>query len=71
LERIAHRIQSTRFCVIIQPDASIPLNESRRKQVVKFLTDNGVPDAVHRVVLAHPEAEGLNGNEAERLFLKK
>jgi hypothetical protein len=68
LERIARRIQGTRYCVIIQPDTNIPVNELRRKQVVKFLTDYGVADAGHRVLLAHPEAEGLNGDEAERLF---
>lgn len=70
LERVARHIQATRFCVIIQPESNLALNEMRRKQIVKFLTDYGVPDAGHRVFLAHPEAEGLNGNEAERLFLQ-
>jgi len=70
LERVARHIQGTRFCVVIQPELNIQLNELRRQQVIKFLTDYGVDNAGHRVFLAHPEAEGLNGSEAERLFLQ-
>jgi hypothetical protein len=70
LERIARHIRGTPFCVVIQPGPNSALNEVRRKQVIRFLTDYGVADAGHRVFLAYPEAEGLNGNEAERLFLQ-
>jgi hypothetical protein len=70
LERIARRIQSTSFCVVIQPDNNVELNDERRAQVVHFLRSRGVADAVHRVTLAHPEAEGLTGDDAERIFMQ-
>jgi hypothetical protein len=36
--------------------------------VVYYLTLAGVPDAEDRVVLGFPEAEGLYGDEAERIY---
>jgi hypothetical protein len=44
------------------------LNEQRRCNIVQALQLNGIPDAEQRVVLGFPEAEGLYGDEAPRIY---
>jgi len=56
------------FPVLIQVDLNATLNEARRQTIVAMLTQHGVPDAEQRVVLGYPEAEGLFGEEAERIY---
>jgi len=44
------------------------LDETRRRNVVSLLATGGIPDADSRVVVGESPAEGLNGNQAPRIF---
>lgn len=68
LHLIAQRLSSVPFPVMIQADSSSTLNQERRALVVQFLQQAGLADAEQRVVLGFPEAEGLYGEEGERLY---
>jgi hypothetical protein len=65
LARIASRMPTTPYPVILQPDDDRQLNEKRRAVAINNLTALGIPDAAPRVVIHYPEAEGLFGDEAE------
>lgn len=71
LDRIAERVSSVPFPVLIQPDINNnnAFNEARRKLVIAFLTAKGVTDAPQRVIIGFPIAEGLFGDEAPRVYL--
>ena len=69
LARIAARLPTTPFLVVVQPEPKHPLlNGARRLAVVKALSEAGIGDAAQRVVLGRPRAEGLYGEEAERIY---
>jgi hypothetical protein len=68
LQQIAQRLPSVPFPVLIQIDKDQQLNEARRQVVVQFLVQAGITDAEVRVLVGFPEAEGLNGEEAERMY---
>src|SRR6202035_3359428 len=70
LDRIAERLSSVPFQVIIQPDLhNAALNEARRTSVIAFLCGKGITDAPQRVIIGFPLAEGLFGDEAGRVYL--
>src|SRR5207248_2376414 len=68
LNEVTKRLRHVPFPVVLQPTADRELNEIRRQLIVQYLKLNDIPDAELRVLVAFPEAEGLDGNEAERIF---
>jgi hypothetical protein len=55
--------------VLIQCGYDPELDQQRRLYVVEQLMTKGVADADQRVVLGFPEAEGLDGNFSERVYI--
>jgi hypothetical protein len=70
LGHIIPRLPEVPFPVVIQPSPDAALNETRRQTLVAALLKRGVADAEERVIIAFPDAEGLNGEEAERIYLE-
>lgn len=68
LERIAEALPGCPFPVIIQPCPEDRINFARRSAVVTFLLNKGISDAEQRIRVAYPQAEGLFGIEAPRIF---
>jgi hypothetical protein len=68
LNRIVPKLAEVPYPVVIQPSLDAALNEARRAQMVAALAKCGVAEPDHRVIVAFPEAEGLNGEEAPRLY---
>ncbi|MCS6851175.1 MAG: hypothetical protein NZ700_08415 [Gemmataceae bacterium] len=68
LRLIAERLAEVPFLVVIQPEFNDELNEQRRLTVVQALATCGVPNPDTRVVVAFPQAEGLDGREAARIY---
>lgn len=68
LNRIVARLAEVPYPVVIQPTADATLNEARREQIVAALARCGVAEPDHRVIVACPDAEGLYGEEAPRLY---
>lgn len=69
LDRIIARLPVVPFQVIIQPEPGYPiLNGLRHKAMIEALTDAGIKDAALRVVVGRSSAEGLFGEEAERIY---
>ncbi len=68
LNEVTKRLRKVPFPVVIQPTLDRELNETRRSLIVQYLKLNDVPDAELRVLVAFPEAEGLLGEDAERIF---
>ena len=66
--QMAQRLASVPFPVLVQVCPDPALNEFRRRVVIERLAACGVIDAVNRVVLGRPEAEGLNGPESFRVY---
>jgi hypothetical protein len=67
--RIAARLPVTPFLVVVQPEPDQPvISAARRDKVVNLLFQAGIGDAPARVVLGRPTAEGLFGEEAERIY---
>jgi hypothetical protein len=65
---IAQRLPTVPFPVMLQTDGNASLNQERRALVVQFLQQAGMADAEQRVVMGFPEAEGLYGEEGERIY---
>jgi hypothetical protein len=55
--------------VLIQCGLDPELDQQRRMYVVEQLSIKGIADADQRVVLGFPEAEGLDGEFSERIYL--
>ena len=70
LLQVAERLPGTRQQVQIQPSPDPDLNDKRRLTVIAALLEKGVTDAKTRVVLAFPQAEALDGQEAERIYMQ-
>jgi hypothetical protein len=68
LDRIARCLAATAYPVIIQPTLNNEVNETRRRIIIEYLANHGIGDAPARVVVAFPEAEGLYGEEAFRVY---
>jgi len=68
LNLIAQRLPGVPFAVVIQPDLREEYNAARRQLVIHYLARHGVADAAQRVVIAFPQAEGLYGEEAPRIY---
>jgi hypothetical protein len=68
LRLIANRLASVPFPVLIQAAADPKLNDQRRQAVIAALKRAGFEDIEPRVIVGFPEAEGMGGNEAERLY---
>ncbi len=68
LQAILQELPHTPMQVQIQPAPDLELNETRRLAMVNVLLKEGILDADNRVVIAFPQAEGLRGDEAERIY---
>jgi hypothetical protein len=68
IEHLAARLPQVAFPVVIEPDCDPGVNEARRLTVVAFLEQHGIANAAQIVHLGYPQAEGLYGDEAERVY---
>jgi hypothetical protein len=68
LHDIAKRLPHVPFPVQVQADVRTELNEARRKEAVRLLSLYGIADADQRVTIGFSQAEGLYGEEAERIY---
>lgn len=68
LHQVVKRLPKVPFPVVVQPTLDDQLNETRRQLLVQYLAINGIVDADHRVIVAFPDAEGLNGEEAPIVY---
>jgi hypothetical protein len=68
LSHIVPKLPNVPYPVVIQPSPEPALNETRRQQIVAALVKLGVADAEQRVLIAYPDAEGLYGEEAPRIY---
>jgi hypothetical protein len=68
LEKIIRRLPEVDFPVLIQIHPDPALNQERWDFVVRQVALAGIPDAEQRVILGNPRAEGLYGDEAERIY---
>jgi hypothetical protein len=68
IDRIAARLAGGTFPVVIEPDCDAKRNEARKLAVVAFLESRGIANANQSVSVAFPQAEGLLGDEAERIY---
>jgi len=68
LETLARRLPESVHPVMIQPSMNPPLDMRRQMEIVDMLAKNGVTDAATRVIVGHPRALDLDGNEAPRIY---
>jgi len=68
IERIAGRLPQATFPVVIEPDCDRGINEARRLTVIAYLEQKGIATASEVVRIGYPQAEGLYGDEAERIY---
>ncbi len=83
LSELQPRLQHESHLVIIEPVepdlklhrtiqdaalAAMEVDRARRFQIIQMLHEGGVPDAEMRVRIAYPQAEGLHGAQATRIF---
>ena len=68
IERLAARLPHVAFPVVIEPDCDPGVNEARRLSVIAYLEQHGIANAAQVVHLGYPQAEGLYGDEAERVY---
>ena len=68
--RLQHESWPTWVPVLIQTSASGELDETRRMLIVEALATAEIGDAETRVTVGYPRAEGLDGNETERIYLQ-
>ena len=69
IQQILKRLPGVPFPVMLQAETQSPArNEMRRAVIVNYLAQVGVHDPESRVVLGYPEAEGLYGDEATRIY---
>ncbi len=65
---IAKRLPYAPYPVVIQVEKTPELGRARREEVVAFLRNAGIANAEDRVILGWPGAEGLYGDESERIY---
>jgi hypothetical protein len=68
IERMAVRLPHVTQTVVIEPDGDAGLNEARRVTLIAYLEKHGNPNAGARVFIGLPQAEGLYGDESERIY---
>jgi hypothetical protein len=68
LRQVIQRLPHEPYPVVIEPHEDETLNIARRKFIVDALLSHGIADADHRVIVETPIAEGLRGDEAERIY---
>jgi hypothetical protein len=68
IDRLAARLPQVTFPVIIEPDCDAGINEARRLTVVAYLEQHGNANAGQVVRLGYPIAEGIYGDEAQRIY---
>ena len=68
MKLMANRLAEVPFQVVVQPCPDRDQNERRKMKVIEALGASGFPDAPNRVVIAYPDVEGLDGNEAPRIY---
>ena len=61
---IAERLATEPYPVVIESSSDENLDATRRAAMLEALAGHGVPIDADRVIIAHPEAEGLYGEEA-------
>lgn len=71
LAKVLRRLPHVPYPVVLQPEYNnTKLNEARKLTMINHLAKGGITDAPNRVVIAYPDAEGLDGNEAERTYFQ-
>ncbi len=65
---ILRRMAETPFQIKVEPVPDPALNEARRIALVQLLAGYGYPDADSRVIIAPSTAEGLRGDDIERVY---
>ena len=83
VKQLAERMKQEPYRVVVEPldpdlkvhsDINVAIREARGTDVkrkatlIQLLADSGVEDADARVVIDWPQAEGLRGDEASRVF---
>lgn len=68
--KIAHRLPETTAPVVIEPDLDPAVNAARVQTMINLLTAKGVADAPARIIVGQPMAEGLYGDEAQRVYFQ-
>ena len=64
---VANRLSQVPFPVLVQAVPDARLNEQRRQTVIAALKRSGLENIDQRVIVGFPEAEGMSGEEAERV----
>jgi hypothetical protein len=67
LDSISRRLATVPFPVVIETSKNDSIDEQRREIIVNLLAARGFTDP-SRVIVAYPTAEGLNGDEAPRIY---
>jgi hypothetical protein len=70
LSRVIPRLPTVPYPIVVQISIDPALNEARRGVIIAALANAGIADAPSRVIVAYPEVEGLDGAEAERIYLE-
>src|SRR5262245_7723648 len=70
LAKVLRNLPGTPYPVVLQPEEDRKLNEARKLVMINYLARGGITDAPNRVLIAYPDAEGLDGNEAERTYFQ-
>src|SRR5579875_1154886 len=69
LLQILRRLPTVPFPVLLEVETQDPArNEMRRAVIISYLAQAGIPDPQSRVLLGIPEAGGLYGDEAPRIY---
>jgi hypothetical protein len=68
LEQMAQCMSASPDVILIQWFDNGPMDQLRRATVIAYLVGKGIHDAEVRVTIGHPQAEGLYGTEAVRIF---
>jgi hypothetical protein len=70
LDLISKRLAKVPFPVVVATSRNDELDEARREAIVNLLAMRGFTDAT-RVIVAYPIAEGLYGEEADRIAAQR
>lgn len=70
LRSIIQRLPTVPYPVLVQPTHDPEINQFRRNVIVAKMLEAGVLDANQRVIIRNPEAEGLFGDEAPRVYYR-
>jgi len=70
LTMIAQHLLTVPFPVLIQQTADEALDLARRAQIVAYLSACGIENADARVIIGFPAAEGISGDEANRIYVQ-